>query len=158
MKRPDEPTCAYASILHPEVSQPMYCPSYGRHQLAATDPRAEADVAEPLEPPAIVIHKTHRPGLCKATLREAILDGSYRRRTFYKADRVPGPASNRVACGSTAAPLPRKRLCGRCKCCQDQFCADFNSDPDRSEQTPSIATTADDTNPCHDDCGEADFE
>lgn len=69
-------------------------PSYGRHQLAAIDPRADADVAEP---PVIVIRKTHRRRLCKAALLKATLDDSRRSRTFYKADRVRGPASNRVA-------------------------------------------------------------
>ena len=64
MKGPGGPTLAYASILPPEVPQPMSSPCPGDHQLAARDPRADAAVAEP---PAIVIRKTRRRGLCKAS-------------------------------------------------------------------------------------------
>ena len=107
------------------------------------------------EPPAIVIHKTHRRGLCKAALRKAKPDDSEGSRTFYKADRVRGLASIRVAKGFTATPLMRERYGGRYKCPRDLFRTDSNSDPHRSEWTLNLVKSAEDTNPCHDDCGEA---
>lgn len=137
----------------------MSSPSYGRHQLATTGPRADADVGGRryllAEPPPIVIHKTHRRGLCKAALRKARLDGSYSRRTFYKADRVRGLASIRVAKCFTATPLLRECRGGRYSCLQGLLPADSNSDPHRSEWTLNLVMSAEDTNPCHDDCGEA---
>lgn len=144
MKRPGWPTLAYASILPPDVSQPMSSPSYGRHQLAATVPRADADVAEP---PVIVIPDTHTRGLCKAALRKAIPANSDGSRTFYKADRVRGLASIRVAKGSMATPLLRERRGGRHKCPWDLFRADSNSDAHRSEWTPNLVKSAEDTDP-----------
>jgi len=90
----------------------MSSPCPGDHQLAATDPRADADVAEP---PAIVIRKTHKLGLCKAALQEVKLDDLDCDRTFYKADRVRGRASSREAEDSTATPLLRDRHGGRYK-------------------------------------------
>jgi len=130
----------------------MSSPCPGHHQLAATDPRADADVAEP---PAIVIREALRRRLCKTALRKAILDDLDCDRTFYKADRVRGQASNRVAEDSTATPLLRERRGGRYKCPWDLFRADSNSDPDKGERTLSIVKTAEHTNPCHDHCGEA---
>jgi hypothetical protein len=56
------------------------------------------------------------------------------------------------------ATAAQTRLCGEEKSYRGPILADPNSDPDRSEQTPSIAKTAEYTNPCLDNCGEADCE
>ena len=79
-----------------------------------------------------------------------------RSRTFYKADRVRGPANNRVAGGSTALPLLRERHGGKYKCLRHLSRADSNSGPGKSERTLSLAKAAEDTNPYDVDCGEAD--
>ena len=93
-------------------------------------------------------------GCARHRLREAILDDSRCSRTFYKADRVRGLASNREAEGFMVTPQSRERRGSRYKCPRDLFRADSNSDPDRSERMLSIVKTAEDTNPCH-HCGEA---
>ena len=54
------------------------------------------------------------------------------------------------------ATAAQTRLCGGEKCYRALLLADSNLDADRSEGTPSIAKTAEKTNPCHDNCGEAD--
>lgn len=85
-------------------------------------------------------------GCARQRCEDRYLDDSHSSRTFYKADRVRGPASKRVDGGSTATPQLRERCGGRDKCLRHLFREGSSPDADTSERILSLAKTAEDTN------------